>query len=170
MLLDGDDLVSIFIQSLQYSSQVITEYPCFVPRITLKMSAPSPLPTYLYKILPSAPPSPLPSRLPLSDLDKNDGYIHLSTADQVPGTADKFFGNETELYLLRIKYDVLAAGTDGDGKVKADGEGKAEVKWEEVGRGCFAHFYGGDLGSGNVEAVMRVEKKGSWVETMSLEY
>lgn len=131
------------------------------------MPAPSPLPTYLYKILPTAPPSPLPERLPLSDLDKNDGYIHLSTSEQVPGTADKFFGNNSELYLLKIKYEVLAAGTDGDGKVKA--EGRAEVKWEEVGRGCFAHLYGGDLGSGNVAEVLRIEKKGTWVETLSLE-
>jgi uncharacterized protein (DUF952 family) len=138
--------------------------------IKIKMPAPSPLPNYLYKILPAAPPSTLPDRLPLSDLDKNDGYIHLSTSEQVPSTADKFFGNETELYLLKIKYEVLAAGTDGDGKVKAEGNGKAEVKWEEVGRGCFAHFYGGDLGAGNVMEALKVEKKGTWAETLDLEW
>lgn len=120
---------------------------------------PSPLPNYLYKILPSAPPSPLPERLPLSDLDRNDGYIHLSTARQVPGTADKFFGSFAELYLLRIRYDALAAGTDSDGA-----KGKGEVKWEEVkGRqDWFAHYYGADLGSGNVESVMRVERGEGW--------
>ncbi|KAF1840076.1 uncharacterized protein K460DRAFT_296815 [Cucurbitaria berberidis CBS 394.84] len=132
------------------------------------MPAPSPLPTYLYKILPAAPPSPLPARLPLSDLDRNDGYIHLSTSEQVPGTADKFFGSVSELWLLKIKYEVLAAGTDGDGDVKS--EDKAEVKWEEVGRGCFAHLYGGDLGKGNVESVVKAEKKGSWFESLSLEW
>lgn len=132
------------------------------------MPAPSPLPTYLYKILPTAPPSPLPARLPLSDLDRNDGYIHLSTSEQVPGTADKFFGNFTELWLLKIKYDVLVAGTDGDGEVNQSK--KAEIKWEEVGRGCFAHFYEGDLGDGNVESAIKVEKKGTWVETLSLEW
>jgi len=132
------------------------------------MPAPSPLPTKLYKILPSAPPSPLPERLPLSPLDHNDGYIHLSTAEQVPGTADKFFGDASELWLLKIKYDVLAAGTDGNGQVHADN--KAEVKWEDVGRGCFAHFYGADLGSGNVESVHKVEKKGTWVDSLSLEW
>jgi len=126
------------------------------------MSAPSPLPTYLYKILPAAPPSPLPERLPLSDLDKNDGYIHLSTSEQVPSTADKYFAEDTELYLLKIKYEVLAAGSDG--------ASKAEIKWEEVGRGCFAHFYGGDLGKGNVAEVLRTEKKGTWAETLSLEW
>ncbi|KAJ4290255.1 hypothetical protein N0V90_010470 [Kalmusia sp. IMI 367209] len=123
------------------------------------MAAPSPLPTYLYKILPSAPPSPLPFRLPLSDLDRTDGYIHLSTSEQVPGTADKWFNSYTELWLLKIKYETLAKGTDGDGEVKA---GKAEIKWEEVGRGVFAHFYGGDLGSGNVVETYMVEKGETW--------
>lgn len=129
------------------------------------MPAPSPLPSYLYKILPSAPPSPLPARLPLSELDRNDGYIHLSTAEQVPGTADKFFGNVSELWLLKIKYEVLAAGTHGDGEAKG-----AEVRWEEVGRGCFAHLYGGDLGKGNVESVDKVEKEDSWAESLRLEW
>jgi uncharacterized protein (DUF952 family) len=132
------------------------------------MPAPSPLPQYLYKILPSAPPSPLPSRLPLSDLDCKDGYIHLSTSEQVASTADKWFDSFSELWLLKIKYAALAAGTDGDGGVQADK--KAEIKWEEVGRGCFAHFYGGDLGSGNVYEVLKVEKKGTWADSLSLEW
>jgi len=130
--------------------------------------APAPLPTFLYKILPTAPPSPLPARLPLSDLDRNDGYIHLSTSEQVPGTADKFFSQVSELWLLKIKYDVLAAGTDGDGEVHSDKN--AEVKWEEVGRGCFAHLYGADIGSGNVESAFKVEKKGTWADSLNLEW
>ncbi|KAI4600777.1 hypothetical protein KJ359_012939 [Pestalotiopsis sp. 9143b] len=44
--------------------------------------APSPLPKFVYKIVPSAPPSPIPDEYPLSDLDKADGFVHLSTADQ----------------------------------------------------------------------------------------
>lgn len=47
------------------------------------MPAPSTLPKYLYKIVPEAPPYPLPEEYPLSDLDRNDGFIHLSTAEQV---------------------------------------------------------------------------------------
>jgi len=131
------------------------------------MPAPSPLPTHLYKILDAAPPWPLPARLPLSDLDRNDGYIHLSTSEQVPGTADKFFGGVAELWLLTIRYDVVAAGTDADGQVKA-GRNRAEVRWEEVGRGCFAHLYGADLGRGNVLHVDRVEKRGTWAESLRL--
>jgi uncharacterized protein (DUF952 family) len=119
------------------------------------MPAPTPLPTHLYKILPTAPPTPLPTRLPLSDLDHNDGFIHLSTSSQFSGTASKFFASSAELYLLRIPYDKLASGVDGDGA-----EGKGEVKWEEVGRGCFAHYYGADLGRANVDAVLRVVREG----------
>lgn len=130
------------------------------------MPAPSPLPTYVYKILPSAPPSPLPDRLPLSDLDRNDGYIHLSTAEQVPETADRFFASSAELWLLKIKYQTLAAGTDGNGKV----DSKAEIRWEEAGPGCFPHFYGGDLGKGNVAEVVKFDKRGTWAETMQLEW
>ncbi|KAJ4383460.1 hypothetical protein N0V86_001509 [Didymella sp. IMI 355093] len=132
------------------------------------MPAPSPLPTYLYKILPSAPPSPLPERLPLSDLDRKDGFIHLSTSEQTPGTADRFFGDFTELWLLKIKYSVLEEGTDGDGKVNADN--KARIQWDEVGHGAFAHFYGGDLGKGNVQEATKAVKKGSWAESLELEW
>ncbi|KAH7075263.1 hypothetical protein FB567DRAFT_187259 [Paraphoma chrysanthemicola] len=132
------------------------------------MPAPSPLPNYLYKILPSAPPSPLPACLALSDLDRKDGYIHLSTAEQVASTADKWFDSFSELWLLKINYKVLEAGTGGDGVVNE--AHKAEIKWEEVGRGCFAHFYHGDLGNGNVEGALKVEKRGSWMESLSLEW
>lgn len=38
---------------------------------------------FIYKILPSAPATPLPSEFPLSNLDRNDGFIHLSMATQV---------------------------------------------------------------------------------------
>jgi uncharacterized protein (DUF952 family) len=134
------------------------------------MTAPSPLPTFLWKILPAAPPSPLPDRLPLSDLDRNDGYIHLSTATQTPSTLNKFFADANEIWLLKIKYEVLANGTDGDGVVK-EGSAKAEIRWEEAGRGVFPHLYSGDLGRGNVEEVVRVEKgSGSWDEVLKLDY
>ncbi|KAJ4341264.1 hypothetical protein N0V87_002006 [Didymella glomerata] len=132
------------------------------------MPAPSPPPSYLYKILPSAPPSPLPERLPLSELDRKDGFIHLSTSEQTPGTADRFFGDSKELWLLKIKYSVLEEGTDGDGKVNADN--KARLQWDEVGHGAFAHFYGGDLGRGNVVEAIKAEKKGTWAESLKLEW
>jgi hypothetical protein len=46
------------------------------------MPAPNPLPKYIYKIVSEEPAYPLPAEYPLSELDKNDGFIHLSTAAQ----------------------------------------------------------------------------------------
>lgn len=125
-------------------------------------SPPSPLPTYLYKILPSAPPSPLPASLPLSDLDANDGFIHLSTAAQVPGTAAAFFGGFEELWLLKVSYLPGSSSTEG-----GQGKTSGEVRWEEVtvGNGevkVFPHLFDGALGKGNVVDVLRVERGSGW--------
>ena len=40
-------------------------------------------PDFVYKIVPSAPPTPIPSQYPLSELDQKDGFVHLSTGTQV---------------------------------------------------------------------------------------
>lgn len=45
--------------------------------------SPDPIPTYVYKIVPTAPPEPFPAENPLSELDQTDGFVHLSTAVQV---------------------------------------------------------------------------------------
>ena len=44
---------------------------------------PSPLPEFVYKIIPSAPPDPIPDSYPLSELDQKDGFVHLSASWQV---------------------------------------------------------------------------------------
>ena len=64
-------------------------------------------PTYIYKIVPSSAgpiPDPLPDRLPVSELDQKDGFIHLSTAKQTARTLNRFFPGEQKVYLLRIDY------------------------------------------------------------------
>ena len=61
-----------------------------------------PLPAYVHKILSTAPPSPIPAALPLSDLDRKDGFIHLSNASQIPVTASLYFTANTELWLLKV--------------------------------------------------------------------
>lgn len=63
-------------------------------------------PRFVYKIVPSTSPvrEPLPERLPVSDLDKNSGFIHLSTAHQVLNTLKSFFAEEPLVYILRIEY------------------------------------------------------------------
>lgn len=63
-------------------------------------------PTYIYKIVPASDSllDPIPDVLPVSDLDKTDGFIHLSTALQIPGTLKRFFGDHEQVYILRIAY------------------------------------------------------------------
>lgn len=100
------------------------------------MPPPPSLPKYLYKILPEAPPDPLPAALPLSVIDAQDGFIHLSTAAQTPATAGRFFSASETLWMLRIPLKRI----------------ESKVKWEEVKSGCFAHLYGADLGHREVES------------------
>ena len=59
-------------------------------------------------------------------IDLADGYVHMSTADQLDGTLSKHFRGETDLSLLAIETDAL-----GD-----------DLRWE-VSRGgaLFPHLY-----------------------------
>ena len=56
-----------------------------------------PFPPYVYKILSEEPPDPLPHTLPLTPLDKEDGFIHLSIGKRVPLTAALYFASYTTL-------------------------------------------------------------------------
>jgi uncharacterized protein (DUF952 family) len=69
------------------------------------------LPFYLYKLVPSTSPvrEPLPERLPVSELDQESGFIHLSTALQVPNTLKYFFKDEPLVYVLRIEFEEVMA-------------------------------------------------------------
>lgn len=60
-------------------------------------------------------------------VDLADGYIHLSTADQLQGTRDRHFAGQTGLVITKV--DLAALGE--------------MVKWE-VSRGgeLFPHIYG----------------------------
>ncbi|KAI1850731.1 hypothetical protein JX265_004442 [Neoarthrinium moseri] len=66
--------------------------------------APSSQRTYVYKIIPTAPPSPIPDEYPLSDLDKTDGFVHLSIASQIPTTAGLFFQSASSLWVLKLRF------------------------------------------------------------------
>jgi len=59
-------------------------------------------------------------------IDLADGYVHMSTADQITGTLAKHFAGETDLTLLAIEADTL----------------KDHLRWE-VSRGdsLFPHLY-----------------------------
>ncbi|PIL22373.1 hypothetical protein GSI_15061 [Ganoderma sinense ZZ0214-1] len=100
------------------------------------------LPAYVYKILSTAPPSSIPAALPLSDLDRRDGFIHLSNASQIPITASLFFTSNTELWLLKL---------DTRKTIEAGGV----YRWNKELPGCphlYSHTDGEwiDLGSENV--------------------
>ncbi|CAF1015654.1 unnamed protein product [Didymodactylos carnosus] len=85
-------------------------------------------PEYVYKILVQSLPDPLPRIIPyLNDLDAHDGYVHLSTAQQVPSTTSRFFKDYNMVYILKISYPAI----------------KTQVKWENTGNhGSFPHIYG----------------------------
>ncbi|TID20834.1 1-(5-phosphoribosyl)-5-[(5-phosphoribosylamino)methylideneamino] imidazole-4-carboxamide isomerase [Venturia nashicola] len=132
------------------------------------MPPPSPLPKYIWKILDSDP-SPLPEGLPLSDLDRGDGFIHLSTPEQVlikalqvpgacfgqvltkvlqvPGTCGCFLAANQTLYLLQVPLERV----------------KARIKWDDSSDGCFPHLYDADLanalGSKEVKEVIKCERQ-----------
>ncbi|KAF9469013.1 hypothetical protein BDZ94DRAFT_1245159 [Collybia nuda] len=113
-------------------------------------------PTYLYKIIPSSdpPPEPLPEKLPLSKLDSSSGFIHLSTAAQIPGTLKRFFMEEPLVYILKISYDPLEKDIRWE-------DPEAKVCGERGGEGMFPHLYnGGRLGRGEVESQAVWENNG----------
>lgn len=59
-------------------------------------------------------------------VDLSDGYIHLSTAEQVPGTLEKHFAGQDDLQLLALETDSL-----GD-----------DLRWEPSrGGALFPHLY-----------------------------
>ncbi|KAJ7638687.1 hypothetical protein FB45DRAFT_408880 [Roridomyces roridus] len=119
-------------------------------------------PTFIYKLVQSQTPIPesLPDKLPLSELDASSGFIHLSTAKQIPGTLKHFFGAEDKVYVLRIKYTTVEKDIKWE-------DPNAQVCGERGGEGFFPHLYnGGRLGSAEIDSVVVWERKGSWDEAL----
>lgn len=77
--------------------------------------------------------------------DLRDGFIHFSTAAQVPGTAAKHFAGQRGLLLIAVDADAL-----GD-----------KLKWEPSrGGDLFPHLYG-ELDPGSVLKVMDMPLRSS---------
>lgn len=56
-----------------------------------------------------------------------EGFIHLSTAEQVPGTVERYYAGRTDLLLLHVDESCLSA----------------ELRYETTaGRGPYPHLYG----------------------------
>jgi uncharacterized protein (DUF952 family) len=94
------------------------------------MSAPNPTSKKLaYKIIDAAEWTAAQSAGAYagSAVDLADGYIHMSTADQLAETAAKHYAGRTGLVLLSVDLDRLGAG----------------LKWEPSrGGALFPHLYG----------------------------
>ncbi|KAI4863874.1 hypothetical protein F4820DRAFT_425700 [Hypoxylon rubiginosum] len=114
--------------------------------------APEPLPTFVYKIVPSAPPTPIPSEYPLSELDQKDGFVHLSIGTQIPITSDLFFKEATTIWVLKIRFTPKF---------------HSATTWEI--QGC-PHLYG-NFGSEDVDSVKEFSRSGgeTWKESMKKE-
>lgn len=82
----------------------------------------------------------------LPPLDEKDGYVHLSTLSQLPGTLNRFFGSHTSVVLLKLDYNRLS--------------GFHVVKWEQTSSGvAFPHLYGGQGIEGEmVESFKQVDR------------
>ena len=73
-----------------------------------------------------------------SEVDRKDGFIHLSAAEQAAETASKWFAGQRDLVLVAVDGDALGA----------------RLKWEPSrGGALFPHLYG-DL---KLSAVLRVD-------------
>lgn len=70
-------------------------------------------------------------QLPLTPNDQRDGYVHLSTAAQLPGTLRRFFAGREDVLVLSICSDRLV-----------DGQLRYEAASLAPGSECFPHFYG----------------------------
>jgi uncharacterized protein (DUF952 family) len=121
---------------------------------------------YIYKIVPSSVDLPITSSrqlpkdyvLPVSDLDKNSTFIHMSTVAQIPNTLKLFFktssSSRDSIYILKVPYKPLedkklVRWEDPDGKV-------ARIKGAE---GVFPHIHDGHqykLGHNEVESVIEI--------------
>ncbi|KAI0164248.1 hypothetical protein GGR52DRAFT_559005 [Hypoxylon sp. FL1284] len=116
------------------------------------MAPPDPLPAYVYKIVPSAPPTPIPSEYPLSELDQKDGFVHLSIGTQIPITAGLFFNESPAVWVLKIRFAPKFHGA---------------TTWEV--QGC-PHLYG-NFGAADVDSVKQFSRPAgaAWGDVMKEE-
>jgi uncharacterized protein (DUF952 family) len=96
--------------------------------------------TVIYKICPASlwREAERLGRFAGSPVDRKDGFIHFSSAEQVAETAAKHFAGQSDLVLVRVDAGALGAA----------------LKWEPSrGGALFPHLYG-DL---DLKAVRKVE-------------
>lgn len=117
-----------------------------------------PVPAQVYRITdtPSWDEAQRTGSLPLSALDRRDGYVHLSTASQVPGTLRRFFADRRDLVLLTISAARLA-----DLRYESPSSPDAATINE-----LFPHAYGGPLPLDAIIGVDALELDGAGVHRL----
>eukprot|EP01117_Protostelium_nocturnum_P012124 TRINITY_DN4447_c0_g1_i1.p1 TRINITY_DN4447_c0_g1~~TRINITY_DN4447_c0_g1_i1.p1 ORF type:complete len:124 (+),score=40.85 TRINITY_DN4447_c0_g1_i1:80-451(+) len=81
---------------------------------------------FVYKLVAGKVDKPFPDVFPVSEHDQRDGFIHLSSKDQVPRTADRFYNEQFTVTVLRLNNSIIANN----------------VKWESAGdHGVFPHLF-----------------------------
>ena len=109
---------------------------------------------YVYKIV-STPPAPNSPKLELLQIDKDSGFIHLSSGRQVPNTCDRFFSDVATLYIIKFSHEKLAD----------------HMKWERApdSDGVFPHYYG-DILMRDADSFREFHKgEASWVSVLDNE-
>ncbi|KAB8256756.1 hypothetical protein BDV32DRAFT_128643 [Aspergillus pseudonomiae] len=120
-------------------------------------------PYYVYKLVPSTAPvrEPLPEQLPVSALDQQSGFIHLSTAFQVPNTLKLFFKDEPLVYVLRISYERVAENLRWENP-------EGTVCGPRPEEGLFPHLYNDlKLGKDEVESIAIWINDNGWDHALS---
>jgi uncharacterized protein (DUF952 family) len=82
-----------------------------------------------------------------SAVDRADGYIHMSTAGQLAGTARRHYAGRSDLILVTVDLTALGAG----------------LKWEASrGGALFPHLYGPlPMAAATVERALSVDADGT---------
>lgn len=80
------------------------------------------------------------------EIDQKDGFIHLSTARQLPGTLNFYFANSDSLFLLKLDLSQRAEGLVYEAPSTGSGRG-----------GLFPHWYA-PLGIDQIEQVWEIKR------------
>ncbi len=79
----------------------------------------------------------------VSALDRQDGFIHLSSAAQLPATWARFFADHPITYIYRFHIADLSAHASTDLSTDLSTDRRRGLKWESSEDAeLFPHFYG----------------------------
>ncbi|KLT45016.1 hypothetical protein CC85DRAFT_282923 [Cutaneotrichosporon oleaginosum] len=118
-------------------------------------------PQYVYKIIPSASvdsrfyfnqPIAASDTIMMTELDLKDGFVHMSTAKQVPGVLKRFFDDVPSVAILRMDYARLSSFK--------------RVTWDQTSSGeSFPHLHAQIEGE-NIDSFKEIERNQSWDDAL----